>query len=250
MRQKSIIWAAFLLLTIAIFYRFYLPFVHKTIAFSTEIKSAFITQKESITDTIETFFNQKEQIEILKKKVRELEPKASLSIAFASKLNHLLKETDLSTNHPQLHLVQTLGYQNMHDKNRLWIEFPTFSKEKIYGLIFRGYTAGIIKEKSDQPLALLQSDKESIFSVFIGKDNIKGVAYGNGETVIIKYIANYENPLVGDEVITSGNDNIFYQGIKVGKVISVVKKDMYTIATLKPFVTPKGAQFFYAVEVK
>ncbi len=250
MPQKSIFWGASLLLVIAIFYRFYFPLAHKSIAFSTKVKSAFITQKETITNAIQIHFHQKEQIELLEKKVKELEPKASLSIAFATKLNHLLEESDLKPYHPELHLVQALGYQNMNDKNSLWIEFPTFKKEKIYGLIFRGYTAGIIKEQSNQPLALLQSDKESIFSVFIGKNNIQGIAYGNGETLMIKYIPNYENPKVGDEVLTSGNDNIFYAGIKVGKVTAVGKKNMYKIATIQPYAKLKNAQFFYAVEVK
>ncbi len=195
-------------------------------------------------------FNQKMQIEALQKKIKELEPKASLSVAFASKLNHLLKETDLKTYHPQLYPVQVLSYERMQDVNRLWIEFPSFEKEKIYGLIYQGFTAGIIRNEAERPLAILQSCRESLFSVFIGKNHIQGIAFGEGENVQVKYIPNYENPHVGDEVITSGNDKIFYEGIKVGRVISIEKKDMYKIATVKPYVSLKQAQFFYAVEVK
>jgi len=75
-------------------------------------------------------------------------------------------------------------------------------------------------------------------------------SFGHDNLLEIKYIPNYENPKIGDEVITSGNDNLFYEGIKVGKVIAVEKKDMYKIATLKPYANPKDAQFLYAVEVK
>jgi len=249
MRQKSITTSAFLLVLIALFYKNYQVLTEKAINFSNDIKSTIVTQKKSITDSISTHFNQIQQIEELKRKIKELEPKASLSVALGSKLNHLLKETDLTFYHPKLHLVQVLGYQRMQDKNRLWLEFPTFVKDKNYGLIYQGFTAGIIRESANQPLAILQSCKESLFSVFIGNTQIQGIAFGAGETIKIKYIPSYENPLVGDEVITSGNDKIFYEGIKVGTVTEIEKKDMYKIATVKPYVNPKQAHFFYAVEV-
>jgi len=249
MKQKSILTSAFLLVLIALFYKNHQTLTNKALNFSNNIKSTFVTQKKSLTDAISTHFHQQEQIKLLQEKIQELEPKASLTVAFASKLNHLLKETDLSTYHPQLHLVQVLGFQRMQDKNRLWLEFPSFKKEKNYGLIYKGYTAGIIREQGNKPLAILQSDKESLFSVFIGKNKIQGIAFGAKENIIIEYIPSYENPQVGDEVTTSGNDRIFYEGIKVGKVISIEKKDMYRIATVKPYVNPKQAHFFYAVEV-
>ena len=250
MKQKSILFSAFFLLFIIFFYKNHEELTQKTLSFSNQIKSTFLRQKEAFVSAIEKHFYQKEQIEILQKKLKALEEKSSLSVAFASKLNHLLKEADLTEFQPQLHLIQVLGYQSMQAKNRLWVEFPDFNKTKNYGLLYHGYTAGIIKEKADQPLAILQTDKESLFSVYIGEKHIQGVAFGDGQTVAVKYIPSYENPQVGDEVITSGNDKIFYEGIKVGRVIKVEKKDMYKIATVKPYSIPNDAHFFYAVEVK
>lgn len=250
MSQKSILSSAFLLLLIALVYKNQALLTQKALRFSTEIKTTFLHQKEKISSTIQRHFNQVHQIETLQKKVKELEPKASLSVAFASKLNHLLKESDLSVQHTQIHLVETLGYENITDVTKLWLDFPHFDKEKNYGLIYRGFTAGIIRQQSGLPLAILQSSKESFFSVFIGKNRIQGVAFGAGQNIRVKYIPNYENPKVGDEVITSGHDEIFYEGIKVGKVIAIEKNDMYTIATLKPYADLKQAHFFYAVEVK
>ena len=192
MRQRSIIASAFLLVLIALLYKNYQTITEKALDFSNEIKSTFLIQERTLINSISTHFNQQEQINKLKEKIKELEPKASLSIAFASKINHLLKETDLTIFHPQLHLVQVLGFQRMQDKDRLWIEFPSFKKEKNYGLIYQGYTAGIIREESQQPIAILQSCNESLFSVFIGQNKIQGVAFGAGETIMIKYIPSYE----------------------------------------------------------
>jgi rod shape-determining protein MreC len=250
MRQKSILFSAFLILFVLFFYQNYQKITAQILYTSNHIKSTFMLQKEKVFSSIENHFYQKERLETLQKKIKDLEKKSSLSVAFAAKLNHLLKEANLTTYHPQLHLVQVIGYQTMQDKNRLWIDFPAFNQKKNYGLIYQGYSAGIIKEKLGQPLAILQADKESLFSVYIGKKHIQGVAFGHGDTIEIKYIQSYENPQIGDEVITSGNDKIFYEGIKVGKVIKVEKKDMYKIATVKPYIHPKDAHFFYAVEVK
>jgi rod shape-determining protein MreC len=250
MRRKSILFSAFLLLFILFFYQNYQNITNKILQTSHSIKSTFITQKEKFLSAVESHFYQKEQLEILQKKLKELEKKSSLSVAFAAKLNHLLKEANLTAYNPKLHLVQVIGYQTMQDKNRLWIDFPNYNPQKNYGLIYQGYSAGIIKEKNSLPLAILQADKESLFSVYIGEKHIQGVAFGNGDTIEVKYIQTYENPLVGDEVITSGNDKIFYEGIKVGEVIKVEKKDMYKIATVKPYIHPQDAHFFYAVEVK
>ena len=250
MRQKSILSTAFLLILIALFYKNNQLITQKALNFSNEVKLIFITQKENLLKRIQIHFNQKQQIEMLQKQVKELEPKASLSVAFASKLNHFLKEVDLKTYHPQLHVVQVLGFERMQVPDRLWVDFPAFEKEKNYGLIYQGFSAGIIRQQQGRPLAILQSSKESLFSVYIGKTHIQGIAFGDGKDIEIKYIPSYENPQIGDEVISSGNDKIFYEGIKVGRVISVEKKDVYKIATVKPYVTPKVAQFFYAVEVK
>ncbi len=250
MRKKSILILAFLLLITTLIYK-NLPFItQRVIDVSITIKSLFTEQKKELLDTIQTHFHQKEQIEMLKKKLKELEPQASLSIAFATRLNHLLKEVNLYEYHPKLHLVQSIGYETIQNRDRLWLDFPAFKKNTNYGLIFRGYTAGIIRTKNNKPLAILQEDKESLFSVFIGENHIQGIATGDGKNLQIQYIPNYENPHIGDEVITSGRDHIFYEGIKVGTIIKIEKKDMYKIATVKPYINTKEAHFFYAVEVE
>ncbi len=250
MRQKSILTAAFLLLVVLLVYKNNHLLSQKVLNFSHSVKLLFATNKEKFIKTISTHFHQKEQIEILEKHIKELEPKASLSVAFASKLNHFLKEAHLKNYNPQLHLVQVLGFERMQVKDRLWIDFPHFKKEKIYGLIYKGFSAGILRQEQGRPLAILQSSKEALFSVYIGKTKIQGIAFGDGENIEIRYIPSYEKPHIGDEVITSGNDNIFYEGIKVGEIIHIERNDMYKIATLKPYTDPKKAQFFYAIEVK
>jgi len=224
------------------------PFQKYSLLFSNIIKSFVLKIDREIKGTIKEHINQKEQIIALQKRVEELEPKASLSIAVSSRLNSLLSEYHLSNYSPRLHFVQVLSFATLNDPNKLWIEFDKFDLNKTYGLIYRGYAAGILKAKDNQPLAILNASLDTTYSVYIGEDKIIGVIFGNGEDMIIKYIPSYKDPKIGDEVITSGNDNIFYEGIKVGVITKVEIQDMYKIAKVTPYMQVKNPKFFYAVE--
>ncbi len=250
MKQKSILSFAFLLILVALIYQYHDLFTDSVSHTSHRIKKLFITQKNQLQETINIHFNQVKKIQELEKKIQELEPKASLSIAFAGKLNHLLKESNTTQFNPKLHLIQSLGHQSLLEPAHIWLDFKEFNQSKSYGLLYQGFTAGVIHKEKDLPVGVLQHAKEILFSVSIGQDHIQGVAYGAGEFIEIRYIPEYENPKVGDRVLTSGDDHIFYEGIPVGEIIRIQKNRMYKIATVKPYVDPKDAQFFYAVEVK
>ncbi len=224
------------------------PFQKYSLLFSNSIKSIILNVKNNIQDKIREHVNQKKQIIALQKRIKELEPKASLSIAVSSRLNALLNEYHLSSYNPHLYFVQTLSFATLNDPNKLWIEFDKFNINKTYGLIYQGYAAGILKAKDNQPLAILNASKETTFSVYIGEDKIIGVIFGNGKDMLIKYIPSYKDPKIGDEVITSGNDNIFYEGIKVGIITKVQIQDMYKIANVTPYMQAKNPKFFYAIE--
>lgn len=53
---------------------------------------------------------------------------------------------------------------------------------------------------------------------------------------------------VGDEVITSGMDNIFYEGLRVGKVVEIKDFPEMKIATIQPYAKPLKKRFFYTYE--
>lgn len=134
--------------------------------------------------------------------------------------------------------------------DQFWLEFKDFDPKKQYGLLYKGFAAGVVVEKDQKPVANMISSREAIFSVVIGEDRIEGVAFGDGEFIKVKYIPKYKDPKVGDEVITSGFDHIFYEGIKVGRVIQVIIKDMYKEAIVKPFVVLDNPRYMYAVETE
>ena len=130
------------------------------------------------------------------------------------------------------------------------MEFKNFDEKRNYGLISQNRVAGIVSLRYKKPLAILISDPKSIFSVLIGKENIEGVAFGDGEKVLIKYIPSYKNPKIGDEVVTSGFDELFPYGVKVGRVIKVGKKSTYKTAWVKPYILEKKPRYLYAIDIK
>jgi len=223
-------------------------FKKDAIYFSNRVKIVFVKYIDKIKSIVDNHYNQVKKIEELEKKIKELEPNALLSISFANRLNHLLKETNLKYSHPSLLLVRTLSYQKVSDYNKLWLDFKDFNQEKIYGLLHKGYTAGIVKAKDGNPLAVLELDPSVIFSVNIGKFKTEGVIFGNYKNMLIKYIQKFNILKVGDEVVTSGKDSIFFEGIKVGRVEKIIERELYNEATVKPYIKPSEARYFYAID--
>ncbi len=225
------------------------PFKNQVLSYSNGIKLFFIEQYDRVSGNIQRHFRQKEQIRSLQREVETLRTPAQLSSVFATKLNQLLDEANLTVYEPCLQLSRIIAYEELDNPFRMWIEYPNFDKNRSYGLIHKGFTAGVVYPKFDKALAHLQLDKRVVFSVLIGSDRLLGVAFGNEKNLLIKYIPAHVNINIGDEVITSGSDNLFYEGIKVGKIVDIKTKDIYKIATVEPYMKVKKPNFFYIVDL-
>lgn len=211
------------------------------------ITKTYLNSTSYLQDKFNEYFNQKDEIVKLRYENEKLKHLATLSASFASKLNAFLIDEKSKAYEPKVKLVRALSYSNLSNYNRIWLDFPDFNKSKIYGLMYEGNTAGIIVSNNDKPLGLLQGDFKCTFSVAVGKNLIPGVAVGNAKQIDIKYIPRWMNPKIGDKVITSGLDNIFFSGIPVGEVIDVVDENSYLKAVVKPHVKPNIPAFFYAI---
>jgi len=222
----------------------------KVLAFSNDIKNTYLNSLGGAKHEVDIHLKQAQKIEELEKRIKELEPTAMLSVSLAKRLEKLLKETNLSYHHPSLHLVKTLSFEKLGDFNSMWLDFKDFDKKKTYGLIYRGYTAGIVKEKDGNPLAVLELDPTVALSVYIGKYKTEGVIFGNNKNMIVKYIQKFNILKVGDEVVTSGKDGIFFEGAKIGKVVEIRERELYNEAVVEPFIKPSDARYFYAIDTK
>jgi rod shape-determining protein MreC len=89
---------------------------------------------------------------------------------------------------------------------------------------------------------------QSSYSVYIGNDKAPGIAHGNNDkNIIVSFIPGWFTLNVGDEVVTSGLDNIFFKGLKVGKVLSVTTVQGYQNAVVAPYYRPNEPNYFHII---
>lgn len=213
------------------------------------IKSSYFNTIEFFENKIDKHIFQAKEIENLKNKLQKYENNHLVMQQLASELNDIYKENNssLKTN-PKVELVRAISYEKFGDLNRLWMDIPDYNASKIYGLTYKELVAGIVISKNNKPLALLNSDIKSAYSVYVGKEKAPGIAHGNnGENIVINFIPAWFNIKQGDEVITSGLDNIFFKGLKVGKIISVTKSQGYQNAVVEQYYKANEPSYFHMI---
>jgi len=213
------------------------------------IKTSYHNAIEAVDNTIDKHFLQAREIEELKLKLQKYEKNHLIMQQLASELDDLYKENNSSLKlKPQVELVRAISYEKFGNLNRLRLEVPDYNASKIYGLTYKEVVAGIVISQNNQPLALLNSDIKSAYSVYVGKNNAPGIAHGNNdENLVINFIPAWFDIQVGDEVITSGLDNIFFKGLKVGKIISISKSQGYQNAVVEQYYKINEPSYFHMI---
>lgn len=210
--------------------------------------STYLNLKKSFEDTLSEHFFQQKEVQRLRSENIDLKKSAELLNAFAGKLNELLQSNEVEEYKPKIKLVRAISYVNLNDYYKVWIDYKDFNTSKIYGLLHHGNAAGIVVSKNKNPLALLLGDPKSIFSVTIGVSKIPGVVVGKREEVQVKYIPLWMNPKVGDEVVTSGMDGIFFSGARVGVVKKVIKEELSKTAIIKPYAKINAPAYYHIIK--
>jgi rod shape-determining protein MreC len=221
------------------------PIIRLNLAF----KSFYRDDIESIQHKIEEHFNQQAMIIDLRRKNRYYEQELLNLHQVADEYQKLIQEQNSSLKTtPQTTLIRTLSYVRFGDPHRVWVEMEEFDPKKVYGLLYRGYTAGIIVANNNRPMALLNGDLKSSYAVSVGSSMAPGIVRGNNERqLIVEFIPTWIPISVGDEVLTSGLDRIFMSGLKVGKVISISKASGYQSAVVEPYFYGKNPAYFHVI---
>jgi len=210
------------------------------------VKQEIISSYDAITFKLDSYFNQASQIQLLTKHNKEYRNYIEAVYPILDNYKKL-KEFKLIHN-PKVIFTQTISYANLPDMTSIYINYSDKNFTHPEGIIYNNLVAGIVKKSFDNySLALLNTNSDTSYTVFIGKEKIPGIAFGGNE-IIVKYIPNYKKINVGDLVVTSWLDRIFYEGVKVGKITSVRQKKLYQEAIIKPFYNPYHPNFFYVVK--
>ncbi len=101
-----------------------------------------------------------------------------------------------------------------------------------------GVVGRVVKPSAHSAIVQLLIDRNAAAGVIIERSRAQGIAMGAGDGRLrLEYMSEAFDVAVGDEVVTSGIDNIYPKGFAVGK-IDVVEKSggAYKRITIKPAV--------------
>ncbi len=213
------------------------------------ITEAWTDFTAGISNKIEEHLHQQETIIALRNKVELYQKSHLVSHQMATEFNALLAENNASFHYdPRVALVRAVSYTNFGDMNKLWLRMDDFNASRIYGLIYNEKAAGIVTERDGHPMALLNGDYQCTYAVFIGDNKAPGIIRGqNSDTMMVQYIPTWVSIAVGDEVVTSGLDNLFFPGIKVGKVRSIAITGGYQSALIEPYYRGNNPDYFHII---
>ena len=219
------------------------------ISIQNQIKINYHDTIEYIENRFNKHFFQADTITSLQERLDKYENNHLVMQQLASEINDLYKENNSSLKtDPRVELVRTISYEKFGDLNRVWIEIPDYNSSKIYGLTYKELVAGIVISKNGRALGLLNRDITSSYAVSIGPNHAPGIAHGNNdENLVVKFIPAWFEIKKGDEVITSGLDNIFFKGLKVGRVVSVKKAQGYQNAVIKQYFQANDPGYFHMI---
>ena len=211
-----------------------------------DVKVYLVNISEKIDESYLKYVNQAYNIENLIKENKKLKNEYNLIEAKFNNCKELKYFNYISS--PNLVFTKVISYVKLPDFTSLYIDYKKHTN-KAQGLVYNNIAAGVVVKKvGNYSIAYLNSNKNTVYAVYIGDNKIPGVFYGKEK--VIKYIPKFKKINVGDVVITSGLDNIFYEGARVGVVKKVIQKKLYQEAKIDTFFNDLNPKYFYVVELK
>jgi len=266
MSKKWFVSALFIVFLFAVYYFFGNLLQRQLQPLASGTRLTYSNTLEFIKDTIDAHFFQAEQIASLKAENEKLQKEA---ITYKSGIKDVVYRQGvqgfIQTGNSQaakIKLSKALSYSNLPNLYRLWTDFEPSEKvdkkgiAKVYGIVYPtqskldSVACGIVlKNQNGKHEAFLNGDPKCSYGVYVGKSRAPGVLYGkNQDKLVIKYIPTWMDVKPGDEVITSGLDNIFFEGARVGVVKSVSSDSAYKEVFVDGYYNPLSPNYFYVIE--
>ncbi|WP_345987323.1 rod shape-determining protein MreC [Sulfurimonas sp. HSL1-2] len=213
------------------------------------INHSWNTFTTGVGNMIEENFEQQQTIQTLRREAELYRQSHLILHEMATEFNALLAENNSTFRYdPRIALVRTIAYANFADMTKLWLQMEDFNASRLYGMVYNETAAGIVTARDGRPLALLNGDYQCTYAVFVGPNKAPGIVRGrNSDTMLVQYIPTWIGITVGDEVVTSGLDHLFFPAIKVGTVKSIELTGGYQNAVIEPYYKGNDPDYFHVI---
>ena len=215
------------------------------------VKQSYKKFTQGIEDKSHSYIFQKETIEKLSHENRILRKRLLEQMHYIEQVQDIYDILPDLSKLPvhSISIADTISYVKLNSFTQIILTKPEeIRKKKIYGLVQGTVAAGVASVKNGQLYGYLTSDDKCRFSVFIGEKKAPGIAIGiEKNKMIIKFIPKWHNVQVGDKVVTSGLDDIFFAKVPVGIVTAVEVQSAYTVAYIKTYNNVLHPKTFFVI---
>lgn len=257
-KRNKILWICILIIFALFLLEINRGLFNYGIALGNGIRTKIYNLKNSISEVFENYTSQAEQIKNLKIIAEQKERGDIENMNLKSEVAQMrtLIDTNIKPRAMETFLVRAYSFVDMGNYSRIWLTGENLSAnlkegDKVFGLIKDGYTAGIALYKDDLLLGILNGDPKVSYGVYIGEGKSMGILKTDiSGKVVIEYINAWNEIKEGDEIITNGLDNIFFEGIGVGRVKKVRQEFSYIVAEVELYNQNKDIGFYWLIDLE
>ena len=257
-KRNKILWICILIIFVLFLLEINRGLFNYGIALGNGIRTKIYNLKNSISEVFENYTSQAEQIKKLKIIAEQKERSDIENMNLKSEVEQMrtLIDTNIKPRVMESFLVRAYSFVDMGNYSRIWLTGENLSAklkdgDKVFGLIKDGYTAGIALYKDDLLLGILNGDPKVSYGVYIGEGKSMGILKTDiSGKVVIEYINAWNEIKEGDEIITNGLDNIFFEGIGVGRVKKVRQEFSYIVAEVELYNQNKDIGFYWLIDLE
>ena len=257
-KRNKILWICILIIFVLFLLEINRGLFNYGIALGNGIRTKIYNLKNSISEVFENYTSQAEQIKKLKIIAEQKERGDIENMNLKSEVAQMrtLIDTNIKPRAMESFLVRAYSFVDMGNYSRIWLTGENLSAnlkdgDKVFGLIKDGYTAGIALYKDDLLLGILNGDPKVSYGVYIGEGKSMGILKTDiSGKVVIEYINAWNEIKEGDEIITNGLDNIFFEGIGVGRVKKVRQEFSYIVAEVELYNQNKDIGFYWLIDLE
>ncbi len=203
------------------------------------IKQNYKHFTQNIEDKSQSYIFQKESIEKLSKENRILRKRLLEQTHYIKQVKDIYDVLPKLSKLPvhNISITETISYVKLNSFSQIILTKPyALVEDQLYGLIQGTVVAGTAKVQNNQLYGYLTSDNKCRFSVFLGKNKAPGIAIGApNNRMIVKFIPKWHKINIGDKVVTSGLDNIFFANVPVGIIEEIEIQSSYKVAHIKTY---------------